>query len=214
MMIVGLTGSIAMGKTETANMFANSGVPVHDSDLAVHDLYAKAGAAVAPLAVLFPDCVTENAINHKTLARHISKDEAALGKIEAIVHPLVAEHRHRFLRHHHHRNTPVVVLDIPLLFETGKDQEVDRIIVVTAPYELQRARALARPGMDEQKFKTLLARQMPDQQKRKKADYIIETGTSLDHSFKQVTEILKDLKTQTGTAATAATAYDRLFPAG
>lgn len=212
MIIVGLTGSIAMGKTETANMFANSGVPVHDSDLAVHDLYAKAGAAVAPIKAVFPDFLTENAIDREALARHISKDETALGKIEAIVHPLVSEHRRRFLQQHHHRNTPVVVLDIPLLFETGKDQEVDRIIVVTAPHELQRARALARPGMDEQKFETLLARQMPDQQKREKADYIIETGTSLDHSFKQVTEILKDLKTQTGAAT--ATAYDRLFPAG
>ena len=165
---LGLTGSIGMGKSTTAQMFRDCGVPVWDADAAVHRLYQ--GAAVGPVGTLCPDAVQDGAIDRAVLKDWIARDPAALGKLEAVVHPLVAADRAEFIASAH---APFVVLDIPLLFETGAD--VDGVLVVTAPAEVQRARVLERPGMDAAQFERILARQMPDAEKHARADFVIET---------------------------------------
>lgn len=169
---LGLTGSIGMGKSTTAAMFAAEGVPVWDADQAVHRLYAEGGAAVAPLAALFPDAEMQGAIRRDVLRRRIGEDPAVLPRIEAVVHPLVVLDRARFIA-----ETPadILLLDVPLLFETGADTGMDASLVVTAPPALQRARVMARPGMTEALFQTLLAKQLPDRDKRARATHLIET---------------------------------------
>ena len=169
---LGLTGSIGMGKSTTAAMFAEEGVPVWDADQAVHRLYAEGGAAVAPLAALFPDAEMQGAIRRDVLRRLIGEDPAVLPRIEAVVHPLVVLDRARFIA-----ETPadILLLDVPLLFETGADTGMDASLVVTAPPALQRARVMARPGMTEALFQTLLAKQLPDRDKRARATHLIET---------------------------------------
>ena len=169
---LGLTGSIGMGKSTTAAMFAEEGVPVWDADQAVHRLYAEGGAAVAPLAALFPDAEMQGAIRRDVLRRRIGEDPAVLPRIEAVVHPLVVLDRARFIA-----DTPadILLLDVPLLFETGADTGMDASLVVTAPPALQRARVMARPGMTEALFQTLLAKQLPDRDKRARATHLIET---------------------------------------
>ena len=169
---LGLTGSIGMGKSTTAAMFAAQGVPVWAADAAVHHLYAAEGAAVAAVAALFPPAVQDAAIDRAILKTIIATDTTALARIEAIVHPLVAADRARFLAD---TQADIVVLDIPLLFETGSDAQMDATLLVTAPADLQRARVLARPGMTAAQFQTLLARQMPDAEKRRRATHIVET---------------------------------------
>ncbi|NBE07305.1 dephospho-CoA kinase [Paragemmobacter ruber] len=169
---LGLTGSIGMGKSTTAAMFAAEGLPVWDADAAVHRLYAPGGAAVAPLAAIHPAAQSEGGIDRAALKAWIARDPAALGRIEAIVHPLVAADRHAFLQA---VAADIVVLDIPLLFEKGYEAEMDATLLVTAPPALQRARVLARPGMTEAQFSAILARQMPDSEKRGRATHIIET---------------------------------------
>jgi dephospho-CoA kinase len=173
---LGLTGSIGMGKSTTAALFAAEGIPVWDADQAVHRLYAKGGAAVGPLSALFPDAEIEGAIRRDVLRRRIAEDPAALAQIESVVHPLVVSDRTGFIA-----QTPsdLLLLDIPLLFETGAESGMDASLVVTAPAELQRARVMARPGMTETLFQTLLAKQMPDREKRARATHLIET-LSLD----------------------------------
>ena len=173
---LGLTGSIGMGKSTTAALFAAEGVPVWDADQAVHRLYAQDGAAVGPLSALFPEAEIDGAIRRDVLRRRIAEDPAALARIESVVHPLVAADRSGFIA-----QTPadLLLLDIPLLFETGAESAMDASLVVTAPPELQRARVLARPGMTEALFQTLLAKQMPDREKRARATHLIET-LSLD----------------------------------
>jgi dephospho-CoA kinase len=173
---LGLTGSIGMGKSTTAALFAAEGIPVWDADQAVHRLYAKGGAAVGPLSALFPDAEIEGAIRRDVLRRRIAEDPAALALIESVVHPLVVSDRTGFIA-----QTPsdLLLLDIPLLFETGADSGMDASLVVTAPPELQRSRVMARPGMTEALFQTLLAKQMPDREKRARATHLIET-LSLD----------------------------------
>lgn len=173
--VLGLTGSIGMGKSTTAGFFRDMGVPVWDADAAVHALYAKGGAAVAPLAALCPDAVQDGAIDRSALKRWIAADDTALPQIEAVVHPLVAQDRHAFLREN--TDAPLVVLDIPLLFEGGGAALCDATLVVTAPADVQRARVLARPGMDEATFAMILAKQMPDSEKRARATHVIETRT-------------------------------------
>ncbi|MDZ4136832.1 MAG: dephospho-CoA kinase [Paracoccaceae bacterium] len=170
--ILGLTGSIGMGKSTTAGFFADLGIPVWDADAAVHGLYAPGGAAVAPLAALWPEAVAGGAVDRAALKAIIARDAGALARIEAVVHPLTNASRLRFLTH---IRADIVVLDIPLLFEKGSEAEMDAVLLVTAPPDLQRARVLARPGMTEAQFQTILSRQMPDAQKRARASHIIET---------------------------------------
>jgi dephospho-CoA kinase len=169
---LGLTGSIGMGKSTTAAMFLEEGIPVWDADAAVHRLYAPGGAAVGPLAALCPAALRDGGINRAALKDWIARDASALARIEAVVHPLVAADRAAFLDR---ASSDIVVLDIPLLFEKGSEAEMDATLLVTAPPEVQRARVMARPGMTEAQFATILARQMPDADKRARATHIIET---------------------------------------
>ncbi len=172
--VIGLTGSIGMGKTTTAQMFADAGAEIWDADAAVSRLYAKNGAAVELIAALHPQAVRDGAVDRDILRKWVGEDAQALAQIEALVHPLVAEDRAAFLGA---TDAAIVVLDIPLLFETGGDQKVDLRVVVSAPPELQRARVLARPGMTEAQLELILSRQMPDAEKRARADVVIPTRT-------------------------------------
>jgi len=190
---IGLTGSIGMGKSTTAAMFADRGVPVWDADAAVHRLYAKGGAAVGPIARLCPDAVVDGAVDRARLKRWIAAEDGALSRLESTIHPLVAADRAEFLDRAARDGARVVLLDIPLLFETGADTTVDATVVVSAPAEVQKARVLARPGMTEAHFQTILDRQMPDAEKRKRADYIIETLT-LDDARAAVDRVLKEIE--------------------
>jgi dephospho-CoA kinase len=194
MIVLGLTGSIGMGKSTVAKMFAEGGTPVFESDAAVHRLYAAGGAAVAPVAAAFPGVVRNGAIDRAALSAKVLGDQEALKRLESIVHPLVRQAQANFLAEQRIAGTPVVVLDIPLLFESTGAKTVDRIVVVSAPPELQRARVLARPNMTEEKFKRLLARQTPDAEKRARADFVIDTGGSFDATRAQVRAVLDALR--------------------
>ena len=187
---LGLTGSIGMGKSTTAVMFAEAGVAVWDADAAVHRLYAKGGAAVAPMAALHPAAVIEGAVDRMALKGWIAKDPSALQQIETVVHPLVAADRAAFLAR---AKGDIVVLDIPLLFEKGTEQDLDATLLVTAPAALQRARVLARPSMTEAQFSAILARQMPDAEKRGRATHIIET-LSLDSARAAVLALISYIR--------------------
>ncbi|MCL4709919.1 MAG: dephospho-CoA kinase [Pseudorhodoplanes sp.] len=193
MFILGLTGSIGMGKTTTARLFAEEGVPVHDADAAVHRLYE--GEAVALIEREFPGTTSEGKVDRAKLGARVVDDPQALKRLEAIVHPLVRRSETNFLDDTRRRGAPVVVLDIPLLFETGGDARVDAVVVVTAPAEVQRARVLARPDMTAEKFEALLAKQMPDAEKRRRADFIVDSGHGLEPARAQVRDILARVAT-------------------
>jgi dephospho-CoA kinase len=194
MIIVGLTGSIGMGKSTTGKLFEAEGVPVYDADAAVHRLYAKGGAAVEPLEVEFGDVVVDGAIDRDRLSKKVLNDPDAMKRLEAIVHPLVGASRVGFFQEAVGAGADIVVLDIPLLFETGGEKNVQAVVVVSAPAEMQRERVLARPGMSVEKFEAILARQVPDADKRARADFIIDTGQGVDHARDQVRQVLATLR--------------------
>ncbi|MDQ6434168.1 dephospho-CoA kinase [Mesorhizobium sp. LHD-90] len=191
MIVLGLTGSIGMGKSTTARMFAEAGVPVHDSDDAVHRLYA--GKAAPLVEAAFPGTLKDGAIDRAELSKHVLGKPEALKQLESIVHPLVRADADAFLARHRLAGAPLAVLDIPLLFETGGRNRVDKVVVVTAEPEIQRQRVLARPGMTEAKFAAILAKQVPDAEKRRRADYLIDTGLGMDSARAAVAAIVTDL---------------------
>ncbi|MHA6642657.1 dephospho-CoA kinase [Mesorhizobium sp. A623] len=191
MIVLGLTGSIGMGKSTAAKMFAEAGVPVHDSDEAVHRLYA--GRAAPLVEAAFPGTVVDGVVDRSRLAGRVLGDKAALKRLEAIVHPLVRADADAFVARHRAANVPLVVLDIPLLFETGGRDRVDKVVVVSAAADTQRERVLARPGMSEEKLASILARQVPDAEKRRQADFIIDTGGSFDTTRAAVQRIVVEL---------------------
>lgn len=188
MIILGLTGSIGMGKSTVAAMFADAGVPVFDADAEVHRLQGPGGAVVAAIEAAFPDTTSELGVNRTLLGEAVFGKPEAFARLEAIVHPAVAESRARFLEAN--AAAPLVVLDIPLLFEAGGWQAVDKIAVVSAPVAVQRERVLARPGMTVERFESILARQLPDAAKRERADFVIPTGGSLDETQKAVHAVI------------------------
>jgi len=195
MIVLGLTGSIGMGKSTTAAMFARAGVPVHDADGTVHALYS--GRAVPLIEAAFPGTTSGGVVSREELGKRVFGKPDEIARLEAIVHPLVHEAEAQFLAGARDENRPVVVLDIPLLFETGGDARVDKIVVVTAPYDVQRTRVLAR-GVSEERFAQILARQMPDDMKRARADFIVDTALGPAPAEAQVHDILASLGVTSG----------------
>ena len=203
MLLIGLTGSIGMGKSETAKMFARLGIPVYDADAAVHAIYAKGGAAVEPLRAIFPEAIVDDAVDRTALSRAVLGLPEKMKQLEGIVHPLVGEAQIAFLKKAQAEGHHAVVLDIPLLYETGGEKRVDVVVVVSAPYHLQEQRVLARPGMDAAKFAAIHAKQVPDAEKRARADFVIETDKGLDHAFEAVKAVVEALKDREGTVLQA-----------
>lgn len=191
MIVLGLTGSIGTGKSTTAAMFRDLGVPVHDADATVHDLYRA--EAVAPVAALFPEALENGVIDRKALSAVLARSPERFGELEAVIHPLVRARETAFLDAERRNGAPLVLLDIPLLYETGGEKRVDKVVVVTCDPQTQRERVLARPGMTEEKFQLILSRQMPDAEKRRRADFIIDTGRGLEAAREQVEEIIARL---------------------
>jgi dephospho-CoA kinase len=194
MKIVGLTGSIGMGKSTAAAILRRLRVPVYDADAAVHALYSPGGAAVRPIAQAFPGVVRDGAIDRQALSRILAGKPALLKTLEAIVHPLAREEQRRFLQQVALRREAIAVLDIPLLFETGGEQRCDAVIVMTAPAFLQRQRVLARPGMDERKFELLLSRQMPDAEKRRRATFVVPSNAGVRAADAALRRVLARIK--------------------
>ena len=198
MIVIGLTGSIGMGKSTTLAIFADLGVPVWDADAAVHRLYGPGGAGVAPIRAIAPDAIDpdaggSDAVDRTKLRAAILVDPTLLKRIEAAIHPLVAADRDAFLAEARASGAALAVCDIPLLFETGADAWLDKVVVVSAPPDIQRARVLKRPGMTAEAFDAILAKQTPDAEKRARADHIIDTGQSKDHARAQIAAILTEL---------------------
>jgi len=195
MIVLGLTGSIGMGKSTTAKMFVDAGVPVHDSDEAVHRLYR--GKALPLIEAAFPGTTHDGTVDRTKLAAVVLNNSPAIKQLEAIVHPLVRADAGAFLAENRAKGTDIAVLDIPLLFETGGRDRVDKVVVVTAPADVQRQRVLARPGMTKEKFEAILARQVPDSRKRELADYVVNTGEGLEVARQAVDAIIADLRGKT-----------------
>ena len=193
MIIIGLTGSIGMGKTTTAQMFADLGAYIFNADNAVHTLYSKGGAAVPILRAGLPDTIENGEVNRAKLSAALSKDPLLLGVLESFIHPLVGQMREDAIDAASAAGAKIFVDDVPLLFETGGDRRVDKTVVVSAPYDIQRQRVLARPNMNAEKFEYILSRQMPDAEKRARADYVVNSGEGLDAAREQVEKIVKDL---------------------
>jgi len=194
--VIGLTGSIGMGKTTAARVLSSLGAPVCDSDAVVHRLTARGGAAVGAVSAAFPGVVENGAVDRRALGRQVFGDPISLARLEAILHPLVERAQERFVRLAARRRVRVAVLDIPLLFETGADRRVDTTIVVSAPVRVQRARVLARRGMTPAKLDGILARQMPDAEKRRRADRVIQTGLGRGFARRALTRLFRSLKTR------------------
>lgn len=198
MVILGLTGSIGMGKTTVARMLRRRGIPVHDADATVHRLLARGGEAVKAIDRAFPGVVTDGAVDRKALGAVVFRDPTALGRLEAIIHPLTRRASRRFLLRCARRGARLAVLDVPLLFETGGDRDVDATICVTAPPFVQRARVLSRPGMTPEKLDGILARQMPDIEKRRRADFVVPTGLGKGHTLRHLERIVATMSRTTG----------------
>jgi len=190
MIVLGLTGSIGMGKSTTASLFAEAGVPVYDADAAVHRLYE--GEAVTAIEAAFPGTTANGKVDRNKLSAHVVHDPAAMKRLEQIVHPMLGASRQKFLHDAEQSGAPVAVIDIPLLFETGGEKRVDAVVVVTTTAELQRERILARPNMTEEKLKAILARQMPDAEKRKRAHFVVDTSHGLDPVRARIQDILAE----------------------
>lgn len=198
MKILGLTGSIAMGKTEVGRMFAAEGIPVFDADQAVHDVLGRGGKAVDRVAALFPGVKTDDAIDRKALGDQVFGRPDQLRRLVSILHPMVRVERKRFTRLARVRGEALIVYDIPLLFETGGDRACDAVAVVTAPARVQRRRLMRRPGMTEAKLEAILKEQMPDREKRRRADFIIHTGQSKAETRREVRAVIRAMKRKKG----------------
>lgn len=194
MLTIGLTGSIGMGKSTTAAMFREAGIPVYDADAAVADLYVKGGAAVEPLEAAFPGVTKDGAVDREALRQRVLGDDEAMAKLNSIVHPLVGMSRMGFFAEAQAAKADMVILDIPLLFETGGNANMDAVVVASAPAEMQRERVLAREGMTQARLDDILKRQTPDAEKRARADFIVDTGQGLEHARTQVREIIATLR--------------------
>ena len=194
MITAALTGSIGMGKSTTAAMFAQAGVPVYDADAEVHRLYAAGGAAVVPVEAAFPGVTKGGAIDRGALGARVLGEPEALRRLEQIVHPLLGATRAAFFDRAQTQGADLVLLDIPLLFETGGETRVDKVVVVSAPADVQRTRVLERPGMTAEKLEAILARQVPDAEKRRRADFVIDTGQGFDAARAQVREVIGKLR--------------------
>ena len=192
MIVIGLTGSIGMGKSTTARMFADAGIPVNDADAVVHDLYR--GEAADLVGEAFPGVVRGGVVDRAELSRRLAGNAEALKRLEAIVHPLVRKREKEFLQRQQARNSDMVLLDIPLLFEAGGEDRVDVVVVVTCDPQIQRQRVLARAGMTEEKLHMILSRQMPDEEKRKRADFLVDTGQGMEAARARVEEIIASLR--------------------
>ena len=203
MYLIGLTGSIGMGKTQTAALFEEEGVPRYDADTAVHGLYEVGGAAVGPIGEMFPEAVRDGAVDRAALGRVVLKDGAKLAALEKMVHPLAGATQVDFLNAQMAAGATHVLLDIPLLFETGGHEFVDCVVVVSAPPDIQRARVLERSGMTEEKFADILVKQMPDSDKRAAADFIVDSSVSVADAHRQVKEILAAVRDLKGTVLQA-----------
>lgn len=200
MLIIGLTGSIGMGKSTAAKRFVANGVPVCDADAEVHKLYAAGGAAVAPIEAAFPGSTGPVGVDRQKLAALLMADPSGFKRLEAIVHPLVFQAERDFLRAERNKGAPLVVLEIPLLLEGQSNGRVDAVVVVSAPADVQRKRVLERPGMTVEKLEQILARQMPDAEKRARADYVVDTGRTIADTEAQVDAIVAALKDKSGAA--------------
>jgi len=194
MRLIGLTGSIGMGKSATLAMFGEAGLPVYDADAQVHALYAPGGAAVEPVGAAFPGVVRDGAVDRGLLGPRVLGDPEALARLEAIVHPLLVGARREFLLQAEASGADLAVLDVPLLFETGGEAAFDAVVVVSAPADLQRERVLARPSMNEAKFEAILAKQLPDAEKRARADFVVDTSRGLVAARAQVAEIIETVR--------------------
>ena len=203
MYLIGLTGSIGMGKTQTAALFEEEGVSRYDADAAVHGLYEVGGAAVGPIGEMFPEAVRDGVVDRAALGRIVLKDGAKLAALEKMVHPLAGATQVDFLNAQMAAGATHVLLDIPLLFETGGHEFVDCVVVVSAPPDIQRARVLERPGMTEEKFADILAKQVPDSDKRAAADFIVDSSVSVADAHRQVKEILAAVRDRKGTVLQA-----------
>jgi dephospho-CoA kinase len=194
MIHIGLTGSIGMGKSTTAQMFRDAGVPVYDADAAVAALYVKGGAAVEPLEAAFPGVTRDGAVDREALRLRVLGDDAAMTRLNAVVHPLLGRDRLEFHRQAEDSGANILVFDIPLLFETGGERNMDAVVVVTAPADVQRARVLAREGMTPERLDAILDRQTPDADKRARADFVIDTGQGLEAAREGVRRVLEAIR--------------------
>ncbi|PHQ67703.1 MAG: dephospho-CoA kinase [Sneathiella sp.] len=194
MLVIGLTGSIGMGKSTVGEMFRRLGVPVYDADAEVHKLYSEGGAAVEPIRSVFPEAVVDNKVDRARLSKQVVGNETEIKKLEAITHPLLGKGRTTFFEDAERGGHNLVVLDVPLIFETGGEKNFDKIVVVSSPKEVQKQRVLKRENMTEEKFEAILARQVPDAEKRSRADYVINTNCPTEATFEQVTALVDDLK--------------------